>query len=162
MTLASLTFVSCGKKSENAVSSTVGEATGTNDISTNDWINFAGDYFILPEASNLNCQASIQIVSECNGLLLLSSEIGPEEFCNINQVPSRNPREGDRDNRRPPNIDVKNEMAIVTQIGNEIKSVLRINERLFYTNTITLNTNGVLTKISNLKSRTSRCNYLKR
>jgi hypothetical protein len=153
--LAMLTFiaVSCGK------TNTVGApATEVNHLSADtinsEITNFEGTYDLIRMRTE-DCGASIRLVRECSGLRLLSNNMGPEEFCNINKGESRSTRE--------------NSSTInTTLIGNVLKSVVtlndgtRTNNRVQFTNTLTLGSNGSLEKISNLKSRSSVCLYQKR
>ncbi|MFA6236704.1 MAG: hypothetical protein WC635_05195 [Bacteriovorax sp.] len=137
--LTAMLALSCGKT--NKVN-TNGETGTINTISTN-FTQFEGNYDLIRMKSE-DCGASIQIVRECNGLMLLSNHLGPEEFCNINQGTIKN--------------------RTVTLRGNELKSVMSVseNDRINFSSTLTLNNDGTLAKISNFKSRQSRCLYLKR
>ena len=142
-------MVSYGKTNTINTNATV---NGVNGINTNTTLtalsSFEGNYDLIRMGSN-DCGASIQLIRDCNGLMLLSNNhMGAEEFCNINRGQNRN-------------------SAIVTLEGNVIKSVVSMGERpgqfqVSYTNTLTLNSDGTLVKISNLKSRESRCLYQKR
>jgi hypothetical protein len=144
---------SCGnsnKINSRETSGTSGYNTYTDSLSS-----FEGNYDLIRMESD-DCGASIQIVRDCDGLKLLSNHLGPEEFCNINKGEIRS--------------------TIVTLRGNELKSVVNVNDNdrnrrndprnpsngLSFTNTLTLNSDKTLVKISNLKSRMSRCVYLKR
>ena len=141
MTVLLLSIVSCGKT--NHIGGDV--ASGTTGLSpmTTDYSKLEGNYDLIKMRS-ADCGASIHIKRECNGLILISNHLGPEEFCNINRGEEKN--------------------KTVTFNGNELKSVVRFSEnaRLNFTSTLTLSNDGTLTKISNLKSRTSQCFYLKR
>lgn len=139
--LLAMLAASCGKTNKvntnaNAESETI------NTVSAN-LAQFEGNYDLIRMRSD-DCGASIQIVRECNGLMLLSNHLGPEEFCNINQGTFKN--------------------KTVTLRGNELKSVMTVSEnsRINFNSTLTLTSDGTLAKISNLKGRQSRCLYLKR
>jgi hypothetical protein len=154
--LITIVFSSCGKS--NNINST--ETSGTSGFNTysNALANFEGNYDLISMGSD-DCGASIQIIRDCDGLKLLSNHLGPEEFCNINKGEMRS--------------------TIVTLQANELKSVVNVDandrdnrnqrndprnpqNRVRFTNTLTLYKDRTLVKISNLKSRTSRCVYLKR
>lgn len=139
--LVMLIIASCGK-SNKVNSGTVAEIKSTNTI-TSDFSHFVGNYDLIRMNSE-DCGASIQLVRECNGLKLLSNHLGPEEFCNINKGRIKN--------------------TTVTLVSNVLKSevVVSDRERMNFTNTLTFNDDGTLSKISNLKSRMSRCLYQKR
>ena len=155
-----IVFVSCGKT--NQINSN-GSVSGFNTFSATN-SQFIGVYDLIQMRNNDECGASIRIVADCNGLKLLSNNSEAEEFCNINQ--------GEANNR--------NNSTTVTLQGNQLQSVVRIsddnrnvpgrpgpggiNERqMAFTNTLTLNSDGtILTKVSDLKSRSSRCTYQKR
>jgi hypothetical protein len=175
MTLAFL--MSCGK-SPNQVSSAPSETSGNNTIETTA-VSFEGVYD-LREANSQDCGASIRIVKECNGYKLLSNNLGPEEFCNVNKgefrgdngtdrnppPPDRNPPPPDRNPPPPDRVDPTRPrgeapLMVVTQNGNELKSVVRVSDRVSYSNTLTLR-NELLTKVSQLKSRNVRCVFEKR
>lgn len=134
-------IVACGKTNKVDTNQKK-EVNNINTISAN-FSQFEGNYDLVRMRSE-DCGASIQIVRQCNGLVLLSNHLGPEEFCNINQGTLKN--------------------RTVTLRGNELKSVTSVseNDRISFTSTLTLNGNGTLAKISNLKSRQSHCLYLKR
>lgn len=134
-------FTACGKN--NSVISGVSGTSVLTASNTNSALNnFEGVYDLIAMRTE-DCAASIQLVRECNGLKLLSNHLGPEEFCNINRGEMRN-------------------ATNVTLEGNVLKSVVRVAPQLIFTNTLTLNSDGTMTKISNLKSRESRCLYQKR
>lgn len=160
--LCALAFiVSCGSK-ENKVNSTPSTTSGSEGLEFAAITTFIGEYDIIRKDSQ-DCSNTIRIVSDCMGLKILSNGFNPaEEFCNINRGIQRFSHEGD--NRTPPNPDrVSNgETRNVTLTGNVLSAELRLNERVSFTNTLTMNNNGILVKISNLKSRTSRCIYQKR
>lgn len=157
--------LSCGKSS-NKVNS--GSVSGSNTITPGALVNFEGNYDLV-EMKSADCGAAVQIVRECNGYRLLSNNrMGAEDFCNVNKsgdTDDRNPPNPDRNppnpDRNPPNPD-RNNPPVVTQKGNILTSTVRLNERVAFTNTLTLENTGVMTKVSNLKSRTSRCIYQKR
>lgn len=154
--LLTMTFFSCGK-SNKINSNQTSNVSGFNTYS-DALASFEGNYDLIKMESD-NCGASIQIVRDCDGLKLLSNHLGPEEFCNINKG------------------EIKS--TIVTLQGNELKSVVSVvndgrdgrdgrndprnpQNRISFTNTLTLNSDKTLIKISNFKSRISRCVYLKR
>ena len=160
--LFSALLISCGKSNQVSSNNSV---TGNNSVLVES-SNFIGVYDLVKMESD-DCGASVRIVAECNGIKLLSNNLGPEEFCNINQgeiISSNDPRDG------------RNKTStLVTQEGNQLKSVIKIldngrNEpgrtggmQLTFTNTLTLSNDGsTLSKISHLKSRESRCLYQKR
>lgn len=183
--LISLTVSACGK-SDNKVNSG-NNAGGTTAIEAPaaKLVDFEGVYDLI-RMDSADCGASIRIVNQCNGYMLLSNHLGPEEFCNINKGefafsdnndrnppnPDRNPPNPDRNppnpDRNPPNPDrnppptARGQKAVVTQEGNLLRSVITLSPNVAFTNTLTLNNDGTLIKVSNLKSRTSRCIYQKR
>lgn len=157
-------IASCGSSGpgDNKVNSGVAVA-GSEGLGIGALVNFTGEYDILRKDTS-DCSNQIRIVSECSGFKVMSSGLNPaEEFCHVNQgmvrTEDRNPPNPDR---RPPNPDGNNETKTVTLEGNVLKSELRLSPRVVFTNTLTMNDNGVLVKVSNLKSRTSRCVYQKR
>ena len=161
------TLISCGK-SNNINSSGTSGVSGYNTYSAG-LSNFEGNYDLIQMGSE-DCGASIQIIRDCDGLKLFSNHLGPEEFCNINrgEISSTN----------------------VTLVGNELKAVMTEfdnssserdpqdprrdpsrdpgrnprfpQNKISFSTTLTLNNDKTLVKISNLKSRNSRCLYLKR
>lgn len=157
--------VSCGN-SGNKVNS--GTTSGTSALTPSALVNFEGNYDLV-EMKTADCGGAVQIVRACNGYRLLSNNhMGAEDFCNVNNGGDnndRNPPNPDRNppnpDRNPPNPDTQNP-PVVTQKGNVLSSVVRLNERVAFTNTLTLADNGIMTKVSNLKSRQSRCVYQKR
>jgi hypothetical protein len=161
--LSVIAVVSCGSKNNNAVDSgSPATTSGTNSLDTTTAVvpaalaNFEGNYDIVRMDSH-DCGAAIRIERICNGYRLLSNTSNnAEDFCNINKGEMRFVR-GD-ETRNPPNPD---SAIVVTQEANQLKSVVRISNMAF-TNTLTLENNGVLTKVTNLKSRTSRCVFQKR
>lgn len=186
ITLITFAAISCGKN--NKVNTGPAAVVVVNNFETpsKSIENFAGTYDLIKMKSD-DCGASIELVKECEGLILFSNHLGPEEFCHINQLDNRNNnnRENNRNtnwenNRNDNRFDdhtmdprFENSNAVVTLIGNELKSVITVsadnrNDRhrnenqVIYTNTLTLNSDGTLSKISNFKSRESRCLYLKR
>ena len=144
-------FTSCGKS--NLLDSR--ETSGFNTYG-NALASFEGNYDLVKMGSN-DCGSSIQIVRECDGLMLLSNHLGPEEFCNINKGEKKS--------------------INVTLVGNQLKSEMNVTDnrngrdrenapsnpekRMSFINTLTLN-DKILIKISNFKSRMSFCEYLKR
>lgn len=146
-------LTSCGKK-ESAVA--VQEIQGSDPITSTDVNTFVGVYDLI-RMDTENCGASIQIIKLCEGLQLRSNNLGPEQFCNINKGEIRT-----GDNRSS---------TIVTLEANVLKSVVSIFDerstppgsvKLMFTNTLTLDGAGNLLKVSDLKSRKSRCLYQKR
>lgn len=170
--LSVLAVVSCGSKSQNTVNSGSGAAgvtetpvtTGTSGLDTPvpaNLVNFEGNYDIVRMDSS-DCGAAIKIERLCNGYRLISNNSNPEDFCNVNRGEVRVNRD---EGRNPPNPDRNppppDSAVVVTQEANQLKSVVRVANMAF-TNTLVLESNGILTKVSNLKSRTSRCVFLKR
>ena len=157
---------SCGKKDNQATSAN--EVVGTGGLAISDTATFIGEYQILRAETN-DCSNMMTIVSECNGVKIVKNGLNAdEEFCNVNRgeyrTDDRDHRASDRNpghNRNPPNPDRYQETHIVTLNGNQLTSVLKISDRVSFTNTLTLEANGVLTKVSKLKSRESRCTYQK-
>jgi hypothetical protein len=149
----SVLLISCGKS--NQVATGNNSVTGNNSIEVSS-SNFIGIYDLVRMESD-DCGASIRIVADCNGVKLLSNNLGPEEFCNINLGES---------------IIRNRTSTTVTQQGNQLQSIVRILEdgrnspgrpQITFSNTLTLSDDGnTLAKISNLKSRVSRCLYQKR
>ena len=159
-------FVACGKSSNKVNSGS--EATGTNAITpkVETLANFAGNYYLIDMRTN-DCGAAIVITRVCNGYRVESNNrFGAEDFCNVNLNgdTDRNPPNPDRNppnpDRNPPNPDTN--PPVVTQKGNVLTSTIRLSPSVVFTSSLTLNDNGVLVKISDLKSRKSRCMYQKR
>ncbi len=153
---------SCGSKGNKVNSDAPVTASGSEglEIKTNPVMAFTGEYDILRKETP-DCSNSIRIVSECNGVKVLSNGFNPaEEFCNINQGTLRSsPPNPDRN---PPNPDNNGETKTVTLEGNVLKSELRLSPRIAFVNMLTMNENGVLVKDSNLKRGRSICLYKKR
>jgi hypothetical protein len=168
--LSVLAVVSCGSKTQNTVNSGAGTpastgTTGTNGLDTPpvpaNLVNFEGNYDIVRMDSS-DCGAAIRIERLCNGYRLLSNNSNPEDFCNVNRGEMRlngNDRNPPNPDRNPPPPD--SGAVVVTQEANQLRSVVRVANMAF-TNTLVLESNGVLTKMSNLKGRQSRCVFLKR
>lgn len=168
--LSVLAVVSCGSKTQNTVNSGSGTSgtSGTNGLDTPPaptpvparLVNFEGNYDIIRMDSS-DCGAAIKIERLCNGYRLISNNSNPEDFCNVNRGEMR----VNRDDRNPPNPDRNppppDSAVVVTQEANQLRSVVRVANMAF-TNTLTLESNGVLTKVSNLKGRQSSCVFLKR
>ncbi|MBC7715110.1 MAG: hypothetical protein H7177_17325 [Rhizobacter sp.] len=156
--------VSCGKKSNN-VNSATDTISGSNGLglSTDALVNFPGEYEIVSMSSSA-CSATLRIENFCNGgvRVLTLGYNAPEEFCNINRGEFRT---ADRDprnpGRNPPNPDRNQEIQNVTMNGNQVTSTLKISDHISFTNTMILESNGRLTKVSDLKSRKSTCVYRK-
>jgi hypothetical protein len=162
--LSLIALASCGKTNKvNTGATTSTSGTSTYSVPTNAAItDFEGTYDIIRMQSN-DCGASIQLVRDCDGLKLLSNNnMGAEEFCNINR--------GERRNQRDNFLS-----TTVTLEGNVLRAVTTLrsmpgpgerqdprDSQVNFTNTLTLNSDGTLTKISHLKSRESRCLYQKR
>ena len=152
----SVLAASCGSKDNNKVNSE-SQVSGSEGLDAGmipGIATFTGDFDILRKDTK-DCSNTIKIVSECGGLKVLSNGFNAdEEFCNINQ--------GTNPDRVPPNPDNNGETKTVTLQGNVLKSELRINPRIAFTNTLTMRDNGVLVKVSDLKRGPSRCVYQKR
>lgn len=136
------TLVSCGKANKVNTGET-NVASGVHSY-TNGINQFEGNYDLIKMGSD-DCGASIRIVKDCEGLMVLSNNHDrPEEFCHINKG--------------------KFKSTTVTLTGNELKAMTEVSaeKAIIFTNTLTLNSDNTLYKISNLKSRKSRCVYLKR
>ncbi|MBY0415763.1 MAG: hypothetical protein K2Q18_16435 [Bdellovibrionales bacterium] len=135
------TLASCGKS--NKVNS--GEISGTDPLK-GPMANFTGDYKAFSISSN-DCAYTIRIVQDCNGYKLFNGNgLGVQEFCNVNLGATRGP-----DNSF-------NDSLVVTQKGSQLQSTLTMGQRTF-THTLTIDVNGKLTKVENLKSRETRCIY---
>lgn len=147
---------SCGK--QNNVNS--GDTAGNNGLVASNVVNFEGNYDIV-KMSSYDCGASLTIVKECNGYIVRNNvSRNAEDFCNVNKGEQRlgsNDRNPPPPDRIPPSPDG----VVVTQQANELKSVVRVGNMAF-TNTLTLESNGQLRKISNLKSRNIQCIFQKR
>lgn len=135
--------------------------------------NFEGNYDLIEMERGDNCGANITILQECGGYRVLSNNMGPEEFCNVNKTSDngdRNPPNPDRNppnpDRNPPNPDrnppSQYDRKIVTLEGNLLKSVIKVNEQLSFTSSMVLRNNGILEKMANFKSSQIRCIYQKR
>lgn len=168
ISLVSLMASSCGKSKNNVNSGTVATTSGSSTIQPAALVDFEGVYDLVRMDSE-DCGASIRIVNQCNGYMLLSNNLGPEEFCNINKGEfalgnDNNDRNPPLPDRNPPNPDRNPppQKALVTQEGNLLKSIITLSPAVSFTNTLSLNEDGRLIKVSNLKSRQSRCIYQKR
>lgn len=154
MSLAFLTLLmSCG--ASNKVNS--GAAPHVNPLQPGPLTDFEGDYYLVENRENtFDCGVNLDIRRQCDGYILMSNNhFGPEEFCNINQS-------GRVDSRNNPGRSSSSDMLTVTQFGNVIKSTVNVGPNRVYTNTLTLEGNGILTKVSRLKGRDSSCVYRKR
>ena len=169
ISLISLAVSSCGNSKNNVNSGSTTATSGSSTIEPAPLVDFEGVYDLVKMDSD-DCGASVRMVNQCNGYKLLSNHLGPEDFCNINKGEfSLNNDGSDRNpplpDRNPPNPDRNppvSQKMVVTQEGNTLKSTVSLGQNIFFTNTLTLQSDGVLIKISNLKSRTSRCIYQKR
>lgn len=166
LALSIVAVVSCGSKNNNSVDSG-SVSTGSNSINvmTSNLVDFEGSYDIV-RMDTPDCGAAIRIERACNGYKLLSNITdNAEDFCNVNKGEMRVTRNSPNPDRNPPNPDRNppnpDGAVVVTQEANELKSIVKIAD-LAFTNTLTLNPNGILTKVSNLKSRVSRCVFQKR
>jgi hypothetical protein len=138
----------CGKSSNKVSSSAEGNNIGISNPITA--VNFVGVYDLV-RSDTPDCGASVRIVSECGGYRLHSNHtMRPEEFCNITNAPHQN---NPGNISPPPDRDGK----VVVLEGNQLKSIHRVGPNRVFTSTLTLNANGVLVKVSDLKSRQSRC-----
>lgn len=171
-----LIAASCGSKNGNKVDSSSGATTTNavtpvqNEIKVRDLevSSFTGSYEIERKDFG-ECSNTIRIVSDCSGLKVM--EYGyrtAEEFCNINKGSIRLGLRNDSDDRNPPNPDrnppnpdnSRPETRTVTLIGNEVKSILAISDRVAFTNSIKVDGEYLL-KSSDLKSHKSVCLYKK-
>lgn len=162
--------VSCGSGKDNKVNSgstsTTSGTSGLETGSSSEAVNFEGSYDIRRDSLNVNCPASINIVRSCNGYVLSSNITDrTEDFCNVNKGEIRrvvgNPSDRNPPNpdRNPPNPDGS---VVVTQQANELKAVVRIGQNV-YTNSLRLDNNVYLTKVTDYKSRgNTRCLFQKR
>lgn len=163
-----LTVASCGKNNKVSIpkdtttpvptSTTTTLETTPVSITTSD---FVGTFDLL-RAQSGDCSPTIQIKRECDGLTLKNSDyLRAEDFCNINS----NERDVRNNNRNEDNSG-----AVVTLVGNEVKSVVtlskknrfdprRSDEQVVYTNSLIINKDGTLTKNFSLKSRSGSCVY---
>jgi hypothetical protein len=149
-----LVVASCGSKKNNVSSDGQSGSNGESIDPTTGLVSFAGNYDLVQNEGD-DCGGNITIEAACNGYKLTSNHTRMvEEFCNIN----RNDRR--RDDRNP-GPGPSNESAVVTQRGNVLTSELTFNPNFKWTNQLTLN-GSTLVKVSNLKSRASRCTYSKR
>jgi hypothetical protein len=162
--LSVVALISCGSKNNNAVDSgTV--TTGTNGLDTgvvSNLVNFEGEYYTINQG-NPDCGAIVAIERACNGYRFHSNvSSNAEDFCNVNKGEMRITRDEGRNppnpDRNPPNPD---SAVVVTQQANLLRATVRIANRSF-TNTMTLDNNGILTKVTDLKGRSSRCVFKKR
>jgi hypothetical protein len=151
MSLATV-IASCG--ANNKVNS--GAAPHIDELQPGPLTSFEGDFYLIENRENtFDCGFNLEVRRQCDGYILVSNNrMGPEEFCNINQggrVNSRNnPGRGSSD------------LITVTQAGNVIKSEVNVGPNRVYTTTLSLDANGILTKVSRLKGRDSNCVYRKR
>ena len=171
-----MTASSCGGKGNNTVNSgnylvqTPPSTEVINPIQPINPIvpvstNFEGNYDLIEMERGDNCGANITIVQECGGYRLLSNNSGPEEFCNINIFSDNNDRNPPNPDRNPPNPDrtpPQYDRKIVTQEGNLLRSVIKVNDQLSFTSSLILRNNGILERKANFKSSEIRCIYQKR
>lgn len=164
--LSVVAVVSCGSKNNNSVDSGSVANTGTNSLDTgvipSNLVNFEGEYYTVNQG-NPDCGSLVAIERACNGYRFHSNvSNNAEDFCNVNKGEMRINREEGRNppnpDRNPPNPD---SAVVVTQQANQLRATVRIANRSF-TNTMTLEGNGILTKVTDLKSRSSRCVFQKR
>lgn len=136
-----MVLVSCGAK--NKVNSGAAKPV-VNEQRESPTTNFEGDYVLTNSMGNsMDCGRFMEIRRECGGYVVSSNNfVAPEEFCNINQGDTRS--------------------VVVTQVGNELKSEVRMGANRTFTNVLRLADNGMLTKITRLKSRQSDCLYQRR
>jgi len=163
-------LVSCGKNNLVSSGSTVNGNTNLEVTSK----SFEGNYDLI-ESNSSDCASAIQIVRECRGFKLMSNSMGPEEFCNVNlgeqnsvvrNDPNRPPPPPDRrppppPDRTPPGGEVNPTSTVVTLEGNQLKSIVKLGPNIAFSNTLILNQSKLL-KLTNLKSRSSRCLFEKR
>ena len=159
--LSLITLLSaCGKKDNTpapaAAPGTTEVVKAIEPVKVVEAETFEGVYDLV-EMETGDCDASIQLIKRCEGLQLQGNNFKHEEFCNINKGVLKT-----GDNRSSTNVTLE---------GNVLKSVVLIfDERLTppenvkntFTNTLTLEANGKLQKLSDLKSRKSSCHYQKR
>ena len=107
-------------------------------------VNFEGDYYLVDNRDNSgDCSRMLDIRRECGGYIVKgNNHLAPEEFCNVNRGDSRS--------------------TSVTQVGNELKSVVNVGPNRTYTNVLKIDEQGYLGKFTRLKSRDSQCLYKKR
>ena len=155
MILSFVTLVSsCGKSNDSVVS---GQVTGNGTLTTNGTIDSFEGVYDLIRMDTEDCEGSIELIKKCEGLQLRHNRLETENFCNINKGELKT-----GDNRSS---------TKVTLLDNVLKSVVLIfDERSIpagkvkstFTNTLTLDSEGNLLKVSDLKNRKSRCLYQKR
>lgn len=165
--LSLFAVVSCGSKNNNQVNSGSAKPTsGTDGLEVNpptpsSVVNFEGSYDIRRDAPNDNCPASINITRGCNGYILSSNTNQKEDFCNINKGARNLDRNPPNPDRNPPNPDGSRNVE-VTQQANQLRAVVRIGQNV-YTNSLTLDNNTYLTKVTDYKSKSNaRCFFEKR
>lgn len=153
-------LASCGKdnkvSTEQLYGSGTGASSGTNglEVGNINGVNFEGNYDVV-RMDSPECGASIRIERVCNGYRLLSNNTdAAQDFCNVNRGESKLVRP----DRNPPNPDGS---VVVTQSANQLKAVVRVNQRT-YTNVLTLENNGILVQDSNFKTRNGHCVFQKR
>ena len=160
-----ITLASCGQK--NTVSSS------PSNVSTNlmvaSPISFVGNYDLIGEGG-ASCGSNIQIIKGCNGIKIKSysdeDQDQTEEYCNIN-----NPSLGTTNVTFQGNV-ITYAPAINTitnfngdrrerRYGKDGENSIDVRSKKL-TRTLTLNTDGTLTRIDNINSNGIRCNYMKR
>lgn len=147
-------LLACGKK-DNAPDAEV--VTGKDPLTTIiDIDSLVGAYDLIRTDAG-ECGTSIQLNKRCEGIQLIDRETGNESFCNVNlgEITSG-------DNRSS---------ATVTLEANVLKSIVLIfDERStppgsvkeIFTNSITLDEDGNIFKVSDLRNKKSSCLYQKR
>jgi hypothetical protein len=148
-----LLLSACGKK-DNAEN--LSEVKGDNPISIGDVDSFIGAYDLI-RMDTEDCGASLQIIKVCDGLQVRSNNLGNQSFCNINKGEIRTAdNRSSTTNTYEDNI-LKSEIFIFDERSTPPGGVKEI-----FTNTLSIDANGNLLKLADLKTGKSSCLYQKR
>jgi hypothetical protein len=155
LSLSLITLLSaCGKKESAPVPEVV---TGKDPLTTIiDIDSLVGTYDLIREDAG-ECGTSIQLNKRCEGIQLIDRETGNESFCNINlgEITTG-------DNRSSTNVTLEeNVLKSVVLIFDERSTPPR-NVKEIFTNSITLDEDGNIFKVSDLRNKKSSCLYQKR
>lgn len=142
--LSAVVVISCGSKNNNQVNSGAAPTDSNIDGLEVFPVNFEGSYDIRNGQPAENCPASINITKGCDGFILTSNTNQKEDFCNVNTNTANSNK------------------VVVTLQDNQLKAVVRVGQNV-YSNTLTLDKNRYLTKVTDYKSRSNlRCVFEKR
>ncbi|MBY0412543.1 MAG: hypothetical protein K2Q18_00185 [Bdellovibrionales bacterium] len=141
----------CGK-SENSVT----EVRGGESLSTFDLDSLVGSYDILRTDSD-DCSASLRIVKVCDGIQVRGSNSINQSFCNINKGEIKT-----GDNRGATTVTLETNVLKSVSLLFDERSTPPGNVKQVSTNILTLDSEGNLLKLAELKTGKSSCLYQKR